>query len=71
MATRAENLDSAIDNVCRQLKDLTDNPKPSYSLDGESYSWSEHWAMLNRQLIDLEKSRQRADGPFEARTTGI
>lgn len=71
MATNAANLDQAIANVTKLLMELTTNPKPNYSIDGETWSWSEYWSMLNQQLKTLEESRQRADGPFEIRSQGM
>jgi hypothetical protein len=57
--------------VIDRINEVTANPKPDYSVDGESYSWSSYLAMLNRQLFVMEQSRQRADGPFEVRSSGI
>lgn len=70
MATRAQNLDTAIDNLAAKIAEATANPKPNYSLDGESYSWESWLAMLMNQMEVLEKARQRADGPFEVRSFG-
>lgn len=70
MATRAKDLDDAIDNVAAILKEITRNPKPNYSLDGESYSWSEYFSTLTQRMLDLELARQRADGAFEVRSRG-
>jgi len=71
VATRAQNLDTAIDNIAARLAEMSANPKPNYSLDGESYSWSELFSMLSTKMEGLEKARQRADGPFEIRSQGI
>ncbi len=71
MATRAQNLDTALDNVAAQLALITANPKPTYTVDGESVSWTEHFTALLEQQENLEKARQRADGPFEVRQYGV
>ncbi len=54
-----------------RILDVTANPKPNYAVDGENYEWSEYLAMLISQQKALEEARQRADGPFEVRSTGI
>ncbi len=68
MATEAENLDTAIANVTARLVEVTASAKPNYSVDGESYSWAEYLTVLNAQLFELKKARQRADAPFEVRS---
>jgi hypothetical protein len=71
MATLAENLDTAINNIGVLLVQMTASPKPSYGLDGESYSWSDYFAMLTAQLKALQEQRQLAGGPIEVRSRGI
>lgn len=65
MATASENLATALDNIAQQLADMTANPKPSYSNNGRSVSWGEHF----RNLLDAEKALreelQRAAGPYD------
>jgi hypothetical protein len=69
--TAAENLQTAYDNVARLIAEITEDPKPDYSLDGESYSWGAYLDMLTRQLETLQKQLQRASGPFEVRTRNL
>lgn len=71
MATYAENLTTARNNIAARLAEITAAPKPNYSLDGESYSWSEYHDMLTRQLEKLEGLLSRAAGPFEVRSQGF
>lgn len=71
MATRADNLQTALDNIAARLADVTANPKPSYSVDGESVSWTEYFNALTQQQLALEQALQRANGPFEVRSRGI
>lgn len=68
--TDAELLDSAITNVCQQLKDLTASPKPTYTIGSKSVSWTEHFTALTQQLNELRVQRQRAGGPWEQRSIG-
>lgn len=69
IATRAENLTTALNQIATQLADLTAAPKPSYSVNGRSISWGEHFAALTARYEEIEKMLQRADGPFELRST--
>lgn len=68
MATYLENLTTARDNVAANLAAMTASPKPTYSVDGESYSWSELFSTYTQQLEALEKAIQRASGPFVVRS---
>ncbi len=70
MSTRAQNLDQAIDNLAAVLAQVTASPKPTYTVDGETYQWMEYVQMLMTQTKGLEQMRQRADGAFEVRSRG-
>lgn len=70
MATRAENLSTSLDNIAAQLADMTANPKPTYSIDGKSVSWGEHFRNLQDAYEKLSALRQIADGPIEVRSRG-
>lgn len=65
MATRKENLQTALDRCTAALADLYTNPRPDYSIDGRSYSWSALRKSLLEEQMQLEEALQRADGPFE------
>ena len=70
MATREANLETALDNIAQQLADVTAHPKPNYSIDGQSVSWSDHL----RNLLDAQKMLREAlveeQGPFEVHSVG-
>lgn len=72
--TSAQLLDQAILNVDNLIANLTANPngKPTYSLDGVSYSWESYLAMLIDKRLALEQARQRADngGAWESLSYG-
>lgn len=68
MATYRENLITARDEIAERLAAISANPKPNYSLDGESYSWADYFDMLSRNLKNIEEAIQRADTPFEIRS---
>jgi hypothetical protein len=55
MATYLENLTTARDNVAARLVEITADKKPSYSIDGQSVSWSEYFDTLTKQLDQLNK----------------
>ena len=73
MATRAENLQTSLDRMAARLVDCLENPKPTYSVDGESYSWESYQAFLINSMEALEKALQRADsgGAWEVRSQGV
>lgn len=71
MATRAQNLDTALDNAAANLAAITASPKPTYTIDGETYQWGELYELYTSQLEALEKARQRADGPWLVDSQGI
>jgi hypothetical protein len=52
-------------NVQNQLAQMTAFPKPSYSLDGVSYSWGEHFNNLVDKMKELDAAIMREDGPYE------
>ena len=52
-------------NLASLLRQATTNPKPNYSLDGETYWWADYVAMLRQQLAGLALDIQNAGGPYE------
>lgn len=56
MPTDLENLKTAFSNVCKQLADITENPKPTYNIDGQAISWGDHF----RNLLAAKKSLAEA-----------
>lgn len=44
---------------------ITNGPKPSYSLDGESYSWNEYRQQLQAMIEKYNILIQYASGPFQ------
>ncbi len=70
MATRAQNLDSAIDAVVALIQSVAANPKPTYTVGDKTVQWETYLKTLTDQLEVLEKARQRADGAFEIRSRG-
>lgn len=46
-------------------------PKPTYSLDGESYQWESYQKSLLEQARALQLLIVMEEGPFEVRSRGI
>jgi thymidylate synthase len=68
MATALENLKQAREDLITQVAlesayCAAHGPKPSYSLDGESYQWSEWREAAGRKIEQLNKLIQ-AEKPF-------
>lgn len=70
MPTPAENVATAIANYTAILVDVSVNPKPSYSLDGESYSWTEYQNFLADKIAELRKTEIMLRGPYSKNTRG-
>lgn len=56
------DLKTARSNAIARLKEATASPKPTYDVDGQSFSWNEYQRMLleiversNRLLVDEEE----------------
>lgn len=71
MATEAENLATALANVAAKLADITVNPKPSYSIDGQSLSWGTYYKDLVELRNSLKAALLDAEGPFEYHVQGM
>lgn len=55
MATAAENLRTIIDGYYAQLAELSANPKPSYSVNGRSFSWESYQSQLWAWIKEAEE----------------
>lgn len=62
MATAAEIKAKAL----TRLSELLDNPKPSYSVDGQSVSWSEYQKMLQETIRWADEQAAVDAGPYES-----
>jgi len=65
MPTPSENLSAAIENVCAIIREITANPKPDYSVNGQSVSWASYLDTLTRQLESLQNAEQSLSPPFQ------
>ncbi len=55
--------------VLALLEDLTANPKPTYTIDGQTISWMAYQRMLFGQLEAINK-QIAAEEPFEVHSYG-
>jgi hypothetical protein len=51
------------------IADITASPKPSYSLDGQSISWNDYLAQLQR-TVEWCDAQLAGEEPFEIHSTG-
>lgn len=65
MATSLENLRTALANVEARIVEVTAKPKPDYSLDGKSVSWSGYLNQLIESQAKLREAILAAEGPSE------
>jgi hypothetical protein len=58
-------------NVAAILAEMTANPKPSYSIDGQSVRWESYFATLTDKIEKLNQLIQIEGGPFEQQTQAL
>lgn len=61
MATYLENLTTARDQIAANLAAITANPKPNYSIDGQSVSWQGLFDSYMSSLSSLDAQIAAAD----------
>jgi hypothetical protein len=52
------------------IAELTANPKPTYSLDGQTVSWNDYLAAL-QATVDWCERKLAGEEPFEIHSQGI
>lgn len=70
MATEAEDLAAAILLVTAKIRELVANPKPSYSIDGQSVSWGTFYKDQVELRNQLKAALVNAEGPWEQHVQG-
>jgi hypothetical protein len=60
-----DDLGTAINQIAAQIKDITANPKPDYSVNGQSISWASYLSMLTEQITKLQQAQQTLAGPYQ------
>jgi len=56
-----DDLTAARDSLAAKIASVMANPRPSYSVDGRSFSWTEYRASLLRELKDLQAAINMMD----------
>lgn len=69
MATPAENLQTAYENICKIIADITASPKPNYNIDGQQIAWGDYLKMLLEQQKNLLAALNGAN-PYEIHHQG-
>lgn len=68
--TDQEQIQSIRQQTLAQLIELRANPKPSYSIDGQTISWTDYASSLER-TIDWCDTKLLALEPFEFQSRGV
>jgi len=63
------DLQAAREYMAAQLKDIVENPKPTYTVDGQTVKWTEHAAMLADKITTLDKIINELE-PYEVLSIG-
>lgn len=58
-----EDLVTIRDNISAKLVEISANPQPSYSVEGQSVSWNDYFRMLTEQLKNMNQAINQAN-PF-------
>jgi len=69
MPSYLENLQTARDQIAANLAAITAEPKPNYSIDGQSVSWQSLFESYTDQLLKLDALIAAAE-PFEIHSQG-
>lgn len=71
MATDLENLLTIRSNLLASLAEISVNPKPTYSINGQSVSHDQHRQSLLAEVKEINALITQADGPYEVIHEGI
>jgi hypothetical protein len=64
------DLQEAEANFAAKIKEISANPKPNYSVDGQSVSWAEFLKTLNDALMETRKAIRSLEGPMQKSMRG-
>lgn len=70
MATDLQNLQASRSNLITALVAATADPKPNYSINGQSVSWADYLKMLRSEISAMEQLIAAEDGPYEVVAQG-
>lgn len=66
--TILDDLTTARANYVTQLVEISTNPKPSYSVNGQSFNWTEYQRFLMDQIERLDSLIVQTSDPYEIAT---
>lgn len=69
MATDVEQYQSIRSQTLAELASLSENPKPTYWIDGQRVYWQEHAESLQRRVAWCDQKIAETQ-PFEVRSEG-
>jgi hypothetical protein len=52
-------------NLLAKLSELSANPKPNYTIEGQTFSWQDLWDSLWDKLQKINDQIAAEGGPFE------
>jgi len=59
------DLQTALQNIDTAIVNMTANPKPSYSINGQAVQWGEFYSQLAKARQDIVNQLVLAQGPGE------
>lgn len=59
------DLDQSIDNLAAAIKQATLDPKPNYTIDGQTVNWTDYLHTLTTKMETLVKVRQLVANPYQ------
>ncbi|HEX3725839.1 MAG TPA: hypothetical protein VHV08_06335 [Pirellulales bacterium] len=69
MMSNLEQINTIKANTLAQMAEVSDQKKPSYSEDGQTFQWTEYLQYLQRR-VDWCNEQLAAEDPFEFPTQG-
>ncbi len=70
MSSDLEQIQTIKSQTLALIAELTANPKPTYSLDGQTVSWNDYLARL-QATVDWCQRKLAGEEPFEIHSQGI
>ena len=70
MPSDLEQLQTILSQTLALIADVTADPKPSYSIDGQTVSWADYLTKL-RATVDWCERKLAGHEPFEIHSRGI
>lgn len=70
MPSDVEQIESIRAHTMAQLVELRENPKPTYSIDGQQVSWTDYIRSL-QETIEWCDGKLASYRPFEFRSQGL